>query len=412
MFAKYVVFVLACFSVTSEARRLKGEALHEMQMLPSIHQNLTFGLEGLEGRIRSCISHSPWHFIRGHIYDEPERDHDRTLVVTVPKEIRHRQDDPMLLHQKDQNFCGPVAFLHVLALSSPERFADMAEKLFCRGYWQDPYSNSLVDATKKKVKERLGVQDSIFDAPFGDIADIDWVLEASLRDSVNVWNAPVEKSYAQLTFPDAMEKWVKMIDAKVTRLSNYKRFVSNLLIGRVAPVKKRDFVTLTTTIAEYDGQAMAILLVDYMKMGVPNHWVVLQQVVFEPGYRQEPLENGGYDCWEMCGEKGGFCDACGRGNACCRADEKHDPPECKRAHFGIAEYHQCVRLAEGGVDAICVLKNWGGYERVRCDDLAAKTYFVLELEFTKQGRPGLTDKQARLVRKAWRRSEGHWADMF
>lgn len=58
---------------------------------------------------------------------------------------------------------------------------------------------------------------------------------------------------------------------------------------------------------------------------------------------QHPLE----DCFTQCGG-GGYCDWCGRGNACCRYQFvyiQEDPKECERAiHFSMPKNHVCVAL--------------------------------------------------------------------
>lgn len=60
------------------------------------------------------------------------------------------------------------------------------------------------------------------------------------------------------------------------------------------------------------------------------------------------LFNRGQDCWEACGEKGGFCDWCGSGYACCHGSgtKSYDPIECQGATGGAGyNKHVCVKPA-------------------------------------------------------------------
>jgi len=51
------------------------------------------------------------------------------------------------------------------------------------------------------------------------------------------------------------------------------------------------------------------------------------------------------NCWEACGSRGGYCEFCGEGNACCRSGSRMDPPECRDARFPRLQgkgHHQCI----------------------------------------------------------------------
>eukprot|EP00928_Gymnodinium_smaydae_P087264 TRINITY_DN7154_c0_g1_i1.p1 TRINITY_DN7154_c0_g1~~TRINITY_DN7154_c0_g1_i1.p1 ORF type:complete len:649 (+),score=111.84 TRINITY_DN7154_c0_g1_i1:83-1948(+) len=55
-----------------------------------------------------------------------------------------------------------------------------------------------------------------------------------------------------------------------------------------------------------------------------------------------PVKHQGQDCWGRC-LTGGSCSWCGEGNACCRANEKNDPPECGGVtEFSAWNHHVCV----------------------------------------------------------------------
>merc|ERR1712083_10423 len=64
------------------------------------------------------------------------------------------------------------------------------------------------------------------------------------------------------------------------------------------------------------------------------------------------IVNGGYNCWNDCGQQGGFCDTCGGAGACCHASGNFqgnsdnrvpaDPEECVNAKHGYGNFHSCV----------------------------------------------------------------------
>jgi len=64
-----------------------------------------------------------------------------------------------------------------------------------------------------------------------------------------------------------------------------------------------------------------------------------------PARQKEAVKNTMQDCWSHCGSRGGFCDWCGVGNACCRQGEAGDPAECFNASsFSGTEQHECVQV--------------------------------------------------------------------
>lgn len=60
----------------------------------------------------------------------------------------------------------------------------------------------------------------------------------------------------------------------------------------------------------------------------------------------QAVKNPGVDCFSHCGNKGGLCDWCGAGNACCRYDFL-DAEECSRSTgFTSTDHHECVALEQ------------------------------------------------------------------
>lgn len=85
---------------------------------------------------------------------------------------------------------------------------------------------------------------------------------------------------------------------------------------------------------------------------LPNPWLV---------QRHENLSHAGEDCLEACESRSGFCDWCGRGNACCKKDSTDDPADCVGAMTEfVTEGHECVAVATGQTATM----DWRGYAAV------------------------------------------------
>eukprot|EP00928_Gymnodinium_smaydae_P020265 TRINITY_DN17837_c0_g1_i1.p1 TRINITY_DN17837_c0_g1~~TRINITY_DN17837_c0_g1_i1.p1 ORF type:complete len:710 (-),score=60.46 TRINITY_DN17837_c0_g1_i1:90-2219(-) len=80
-----------------------------------------------------------------------------------------------------------------------------------------------------------------------------------------------------------------------------------------------------------------------------------------------PVLHWAQDCWTLCGA-GGDCAMCGPGNACCRQGWDGDPEECKGVTlFSSREHHVCVapvhpvRVKHKGQPCMSFCNNKGGY---------------------------------------------------
>merc|ERR1719444_313506 len=75
--------------------------------------------------------------------------------------------------------------------------------------------------------------------------------------------------------------------------------------------------------------------------------------------RHKSLQHAGEDCMPSC-NKAGYCDWCGKGNACCKKDGESSPDECK----GVADFktdkHECVAIITGQTASM----DWKGYAGV------------------------------------------------
>lgn len=85
---------------------------------------------------------------------------------------------------------------------------------------------------------------------------------------------------------------------------------------------------------------------------LPNAWL---------GHRHEELKHAGEPCIVACDGQKGFCNWCGRGNACCQKDSEDDPTDCVgvMTEFQSTE-HECVAIATGQTASM----DWRGYAAV------------------------------------------------
>lgn len=68
-------------------------------------------------------------------------------------------------------------------------------------------------------------------------------------------------------------------------------------------------------------------------------------------------------CWDRCGHTGGFCEACGRGHACCAALNPLNLPECNGVRVANPHEHQCAvptaHLVDKAVYRTMESEHWG-----------------------------------------------------
>lgn len=75
--------------------------------------------------------------------------------------------------------------------------------------------------------------------------------------------------------------------------------------------------------------------------------------------RHKSLEHAGEDCMPSC-DKAGYCDWCGKGNACCKKGGESSPDECKSVAEFKTDKHECVAIITGQTATM----DWKGYAGV------------------------------------------------
>jgi len=80
-----------------------------------------------------------------------------------------------------------------------------------------------------------------------------------------------------------------------------------------------------------------------------KNWVVTDMHTCVQPLYPTLVKHGRQNCWGPCGGKAGFCDWCGKQNACCREGNWDDPAECQQVvHFERnLRHHQCVATTAG-----------------------------------------------------------------
>src|SRR5205807_1634823 len=87
--------------------------------------------------------------------------------------ISQRIDNPSFINQSALNTCGPAAIVYLLATNKPDRFVEIVQQLFEKGFaWLG--SDALSAGTDLRKN-----------APPAGMAQVDWMLLSSMTDSEN-----------------------------------------------------------------------------------------------------------------------------------------------------------------------------------------------------------------------------------
>jgi hypothetical protein len=220
--------------------------------------------------VTQCYDSSPW--------STATSDAKRSEAMQFSLDLTVAISDPVKIDQGNQAFCGPAAFLYVLAVTSPDRYLDLATSLFCSGAWKDPVSKIKIDPHPNIVKEFFGFN-SIFDYEKPESLQMrDWITEASLKTSSNLIHTTGNReSFKQLTFPGTMNSWIPMLGAKSEQVGSYAGFIAGAVIGETK-LGTTNAMKVVNAVKNSAGQVLAIVLMGW-QASFPNHWVVLQNVV-------------------------------------------------------------------------------------------------------------------------------------
>jgi hypothetical protein len=272
---------------------LPASAIPEIRTT-SCPRGLTDVCNQLVSETYQCRDSSPWTLGGSSVSQN-------TRWAEFSEELQSAITNPVGINQGQEWLCGPAAFLYVFAVTSPDRYAQLATSLFCSGEWTDPVSNTKIDAHQSKLKDLLGVQ-SLFDFDRPALLGVrDWITEASLKTSNNLVFQPSNKaSFDQLTFPGDMKDWLPLLGAKYKQVGSYVGFIGGALVGW-PELSNKNAMKVVDSVKNSDGQVLAIALVGWDSK-LPNHWVVLQKVIQSWAGDMCVVKTWGRLVWKSCAE--------------------------------------------------------------------------------------------------------------
>lgn len=125
---------------------------------------------------------------------------------TILAEIQARLDNPELVRQGPESFCGPAAIVFELVRRRPDSYVQFCQELYESGY--------LVGFRDNRVKASNHLLNTHVPS---DMAEVDWMFMGTLRDDKNIL-FPVDPNLDffeglvnGLTTPAEMEDWTKNI---------------------------------------------------------------------------------------------------------------------------------------------------------------------------------------------------------
>lgn len=74
-------------------------------------------------------------------------------------------------------------------------------------------------------------------------------------------------------------------------------------------------------------------------------WKVRHELTSALGWPPALLLHKGENCWDSCNNMAGDCQWCGAGNACCKDGAHTDPPECSGVSYHTSQFYTCVTPA-------------------------------------------------------------------
>lgn len=182
--------------------------------------------------------------------------------ATMIQEIATRIDLPWKMNQKQQSLCGPMAILVALAMKDPERYVTMAKTMYETGKYT---------SRGKTIKPGAHLYTAAVPT---DMAAVDWMLAASMRDSENaIFDYDDGDKFAGITSPGEMQGWMQTILGcdKADNNSTYSWGEKKELSVAWEAVRTGNVAAIFVDHSYLPGQPAA-------KINIPDHWVLLLDV--------------------------------------------------------------------------------------------------------------------------------------
>jgi hypothetical protein len=217
---------------------------------------------------------------------------DRT---TVADDMLNRIDNPESVNQQPTSLCGPASIAHLLLLNDPVRYVNVVQSLFEEGR---ATLNGFEIESSQPLRES---------SPPNMMAQVDWLLLGSLRDSANVllsYTGPNlgfewEEGLRGYTLPGAMSDWMKSVleCTEVEDLPNlgcvlgYEWFRENVVqaSGSAFAIGKYVVWLINADLLKYEkssspwGRATSFATTASCQLSTPDHWVVLKSEITAEG---------------------------------------------------------------------------------------------------------------------------------
>lgn len=199
---------------------------------------------------------------------------------TVEKGLRKRVENPLTLSQGDSSLCGPAAFIFCLAKKKPAVYTKYVIDLYEKG-----------EATIGQLLVRPSVSCKSFRGGSNQIADVDWVALASLRDSENAPSGPdpadpeddQKKPWSKYYYPDQQIGGITL-PWEVTKWFSCAGF--SVVRNKTNHVSDKSLYSLLEAQKAYSAGASVCLFVCATILSglpgqtlFPDHWVVLDSII-------------------------------------------------------------------------------------------------------------------------------------
>jgi hypothetical protein len=119
----------------------------------------------------------------------------------IADEIAQRLNDPFLVNQEPEPLCGPAVIVFELVRKQPDRYVAICQELFEYGGFSA--ETAWVEAPDDLLQRAVP----------GPMAQVDWMLMATMRDTENlIFDADPDSSFGDvygITMPWAMKEWTR-----------------------------------------------------------------------------------------------------------------------------------------------------------------------------------------------------------
>ena len=184
----------------------------------------------------------------------------------VANGLTRRVDYPGDIDQGSSSLCGPSALLFNVARDNPEKYVGFVTDLYDRGR-----------ATLGKLTIEPGTDLKAYAPNKSDIAPVDWIALASIRDSENWFfdYQSTQDEFAGITMPSALEDWFKKAGYRDVKNETNIFFTK----GQDNARKASDLFKKGYKVSLFINALMLTSSKHTEDSWTPDHWVVLNSTI-------------------------------------------------------------------------------------------------------------------------------------